>query len=403
MYCQYFGLREAPFSIAPNPRYLFMTESHREALAHLHYGVGVGGGFVLLTGEVGTGKTTVSRLLLEQFSLDTDVAFILNPSLNAPELLASICEELFIEDIDDKKSLKSLSDGLYRFLLENHAKGRNTVLLIDEAQHLQFDMLEQIRLLTNLETNTKKLLQIIFVGQPELKQLLAEPKLRQLSQRITARFHIKSLNLNETQAYIQHRLKVAGLAADRQLFGPRVVKEIYRISNGIPRMINIICDRAMLGTYTQKKSVTDLATLRQAASDVMGEDVRQGYLTGRLVLALLVSAAVITGLLVAGTLLWQGPVQFNSEPKLSSSHSQTGAPRAISATLGSPSRNFIDEVALGDRVKINDWLAVKFAYLDGGNTRLPIEVLSSSLAHGVKLFQIDLHRNSMPKSLSGKG
>ncbi|MDQ6966306.1 MAG: AAA family ATPase, partial [Mariprofundaceae bacterium] len=190
LYAQHFRLSEAPFSIAPNPRFLFMSEQHREALAHLLYGVNGRGGFVLLTGEVGTGKTTISRCLLQQLPENTDVAFILNPFLDATELLATICDEFNLRIFEDKQSLKNLNDHLYNFLLDNHGKGRNTVLLIDEAQHLQFEVLEQIRLLTNLETDSKKLLQIIFVGQPELRQLLARPALRQLAQRITARFHI---------------------------------------------------------------------------------------------------------------------------------------------------------------------------------------------------------------------
>lgn len=178
MYYHYFGLTEAPFSIAVNPRYLFMSTRHRDALAHLLYGVGTGGGFILLTGEVGTGKTTINRCLLEQLPTDTDVAIILNPALNALELLASVCDELDIEYDHEKYTLKTLTDRLHSFLLSNHTLGRKTVLLIDEAQHLDFDVLEQIRLLTNLETNSQKLLQIILIGQQELAQMLARPELR---------------------------------------------------------------------------------------------------------------------------------------------------------------------------------------------------------------------------------
>jgi len=272
MYLRYFGLQEPPFSIAPNPRYLFMSDRHREALAHLLYGVSQGGGFVLLTGEVGTGKTTISRCLLEQLPENTDVAFILNPFLNSLELLATICDELDIPYIDDERCLKDLTDQLHHFLLRNHAKGRNTVLLIDEAQHLQFEVLEQIRLLTNLETNTKKLLQIIFVGQPELQILLAKPALRQLSQRITARFHIDPLTLAETFAYIRHRLTVAGLPANQELFPVAIVKQIHAVAGGIPRLINILCDRMLLGSYAQNKSRVDVATFRQAVKEVTGKE-----------------------------------------------------------------------------------------------------------------------------------
>ena len=304
MYYHYFGLKEAPFSIAVNPRYLFMSARHRDALAHLLYGVGVGGGFILLTGEVGTGKTTVNRCLLEQLPDNTDIALILNPALNAVELLATVCDELGISYFEGEQSLKILTDKLHRFLLNNHANGRNTVLLIDEAQHLQFEVLEQIRLLTNLETNTKKLLQIILVGQPELRTLLNKPELRQLAQRITARYQLKPLNLAETQDYIRHRLQVAGLPASQQLFGRGVVKGLYKVSRGIPRIINVLCDRMLLGTYGQNKTIVDKAMLKQATLEVMGEedDIALHQPTPY---KLPITAAVIT---IAGLLWWQWPI-----------------------------------------------------------------------------------------------
>lgn len=267
MYHQYFGLNEAPFSIAPNPVYLFMSRRHKEALAHLLYGVNHGGGFVLLTGEVGTGKTTVSRALLKQLPQNTDLAYILNPTLSAIELLATICDELDVKGVQDKTSLKELSDGLHKFLLENHAKARNTVLIIDEAQHLDFNVMEQIRLLTNLETDEKKLLQIVFIGQPELNELLANPELRQLAQRITARFHIEPLTQSETQAYIRHRLMVAGMPASHSLFSVAAVKMIHRSCDGIPRLINVVCDRALLGAYTHNRPMVDVDIARAAISE----------------------------------------------------------------------------------------------------------------------------------------
>jgi general secretion pathway protein A len=272
MYHQYFGLNEAPFSIAVNPRYLFMSPRHRDALAHLLYGVGSGGGFILLTGEVGTGKTTINRCLLEQLPDDTDVAIILNPALNALELLASACDELGIAYDLQSHSLKTLTDQLHTFLLDNHARGRNTVLMIDEAQHLDFEVLEQIRLLTNLETNNRKLLQIILIGQPELAQLLNRPELRQLNQRITARYNLEPLNLDETRAYIRHRLSVAGLAADRDIFPDSVVRELFKRTRGIPRLINVLCDRILLGAYGQNKLKADRQMLQIAAREVMGEE-----------------------------------------------------------------------------------------------------------------------------------
>ncbi len=272
MYHRYFGLKEAPFSIAVNPRYFFMSARHQDALAHLLYGVGVGGGFILLTGEVGTGKTTVNRCLLEQLPENTDIAIILNPAMNAIELLATVCEEFGIPHEAGEQSLKVLTDKLHQFLLDNHANGRNTVLLIDEAQHLQFPVLEQIRLLTNLETNTKKLLQIILVGQPELRSLLNKPELRQLAQRITARYQLKPLNLEETVAYIRHRLQVAGLPANQELFPRPVVKGIHKASRGVPRIINVLCDRMLLGTFGRNKTLVDRAMLKQAIREVMGEE-----------------------------------------------------------------------------------------------------------------------------------
>ncbi len=271
MYHQHFGLNEAPFSIAVNPRYLFMSQRHRDALAHLLYGVSGGGGFILLTGEVGTGKTTVNRCLLEQLPDTTDLAIILNPALSAVELLASACDELRIDYPRDAHSLKALTDALHRYLLDNYDRGRKTVLMIDEAQHLDFDVLEQIRLLTNLETNDEKLLQIILIGQPELSDKLARPELRQLNQRITARYNLQPLNLDETGAYIRHRLEVAGLKGDRKLFEQAAVKQIHALTRGIPRLINVLCDRALLGAFGRKKGVVNRALVRSAAKEVFGE------------------------------------------------------------------------------------------------------------------------------------
>ena len=304
MYYRYFGLQEEPFSIAVNPKYLFMSTRHRDALAHLLYGVGAGGGFILLTGEVGTGKTTINRCLMQQLPMETDVAIILNPALNAEELLATVCDELEIDYEPGTSSLKVLTDRLHTFLLENHGRGRNTVLMIDEAQHLQFDVLEQIRLLTNLETNTRKLLQIILVGQPELSVMLAKPELRQLSQRITARYNLKPLDFEETVAYIRHRLQVAGLPANQELFPRSVVKGVYKYSRGIPRLINVLCDRMLLGTYGQNKPRVDSSMLRQAAGEVLGEETQS---PGRGRTWVWVSAALV-GIAALLAVLWWRPL-----------------------------------------------------------------------------------------------
>ncbi|MCB1703777.1 MAG: AAA family ATPase [Halioglobus sp.] len=339
MYYQYFGLTEAPFSIAVNPRYLFMSARHRDALAHLLYGVGTGGGFILLTGEVGTGKTTINRCLLEQLPSDTDVAIILNPALNAIELLGSVCDELGIDYDHDNHTLKTLTDKLHSFLLENHARGRKTVLLIDEAQHLDFDVLEQIRLLTNLETDNEKLLQIILIGQPELAQMLARPELRQLNQRITARYNLDPLNFDETNAYIQHRLQVAGMSPERVVFSPAVVRGIYKATRGIPRVINVLCDRMLLGAYGRNAGHVDHDMLRLAVKEVLGEQQAEPNPWRWLVLALLVALLVWAG----GWLLGKYTAAPDVEPAVAARDS---APAALTvAEPGSSPAAAIAEAA----------------------------------------------------------
>lgn len=330
MYQHYFGLSETPFSIAVNPRYLFMGARHREALAHLLYGVG-SGGFILLTGEVGTGKTTLTRCLLEQLPEHTDVAMVLNPALDAPELLAAVCDQLGIAHRGHASTLKELTDSLHRFLLENHARGRRTVLLIDEAQHLGLPVLEQIRLLTNLETHEEKLLQIILVGQPELSELLRRPELRQLNQRITARFNLTPLDAGETRAYIRHRLEVAGLPADRELFPPAVAARVHRLSGGIPRLINLLCDRALLGAYGRGEARASRRLLDQAAREVLGAEAGGAAPPRRLVPWLALTACV---LLVAASLWWwlprapsAIPVAFEGGP---GAQPAASAPNAVS-------------------------------------------------------------------------
>jgi len=274
MYSEYFGLTELPFSIAPDPRYLYMSDQHREALAHLVYGLHSDGGFVLLTGEVGTGKTTVCRCLLEQIPENTDVAFVLNPKLSVEELLATICDELGIHYPEGNTSIKVFVDHINVYLLKAHAQGRKTVLILEEAQNLSTDVLEQVRLLTNLETNQCKLLQIIMLGQPELKDMLSRPELRQLAQRITARYHLSSLPRKEVAAYVNHRLAVAGTR--NRLFPPSTIGKLFRLSGGIPRLINLLCDRALLGAYVQGQDRVDKPTLSQAAHEIFGKTKTQG-------------------------------------------------------------------------------------------------------------------------------
>ena len=275
MYTKYFELTEEPFSIATNPRFLYMSASHREALAHLLYGIRSDSGFVLLTGEVGTGKTTVCRCLLEQLPGNTDVAFILNPKVSVNEMLSSICDELHIAYTGQDSSVKTYVDAINRYLLKQHAAGRNTVVIIDEAQNLSHDVLEQLRLLTNLETNERKLMRIILLGQPELETLLARPELRQLEQRITARYHLGPLHSSEIGAYVSHRLAVAGRS--ETVFSSRVIAKLYRKTHGIPRLINVICDRAMMGAYVNSKRKVNGSILNTAAREVMGRMHQPGW------------------------------------------------------------------------------------------------------------------------------
>jgi general secretion pathway protein A len=273
MYKEYFGLKEPPFSIAPDPHYLYMSDHHREALAHLLYGINSDNGFVLLTGDVGTGKTTVCRCLLQQLPENSNIAFILNPKVTVDELLATICDELGIVYPEGNVSNKRFIDSINSYLLAANAKGRRTVLIIEEAQNLTPAVLEQIRLLTNLETNERKLLQIIMLGQPELNDILSRPELRQLKQRITARYHLGPLTKRELGAYVLHRLSVAGV--DRKLFPASTIDRLFRLSGGIPRMINLLCDRALLGTYVQGKGMVDVPTLLKAAREVFGGPVKR--------------------------------------------------------------------------------------------------------------------------------
>jgi len=269
MYNEYFGFKEAPFSIAPDPRYLYMTAQHRDALAHLVYGLNSNGGCILLTGEVGTGKTTICRCLLEQIPDKTNIALVLNPKISALELLETICDELNIQYPDNNNSIKVLTDCINRFLIEHNAKNERTVLIIDEAQNLDSTVLEQLRLLTNLETEKRKLLQIIILGQPELLDILSKTDMRQLAQRITARYHLKPLSREEIKAYLNHRLAIAG--QNIQIFPEQTITQLYKLSSGIPRLINIICDRALLGCYVENSIRVEKNILKKAANEVSGE------------------------------------------------------------------------------------------------------------------------------------
>lgn len=271
MYTDYFGLKEKPFSIAPNPRYLYMSEQHQDALAHLLYGIQEGEGFVLLTGDIGTGKTTLCRSLLEQTPDYVEVAYIFNPKLSALELLLSICDEFKVplNHDDNSLSVKQVIDKINGHLLDQHRRNRHSVLIIDEAQNLSIDVLEQIRLLTNLETNSKKLLQIILIGQPELREVFQKPELEQLAQRITARFHIGPLSLSEVENYLNHRVHVAG-GSKRPLFNKGAIRVLHKLTRGVPRLINTVSDRALLATYVHTQSQVSKKEIHSAAVEILG-------------------------------------------------------------------------------------------------------------------------------------
>ncbi|MDH4463453.1 MAG: AAA family ATPase [Acidovorax sp.] len=270
MYAGFFGLRQAPFSIAPDPHYLFMSERHREALAHLLYGVQGGGGFVLLTGEIGAGKTTVCRAFLEQVPANCRVAYIFNPKLTVNDLLKTICHEFRIEvrpDGGGPATIKDHLDPLNEYLLASHAQGQHSLLIIDEAQNLSPHVLEQLRLLTNLETHERKLLQIVLIGQPELRGLLAQPELEQLAQRVIARFHLGALSEAETRQYVRHRMEVAGLTGPLP-FSDAAMARVHALTRGVPRRINLLCDRALLGAYASDRREVDPAIVDRAAQEV---------------------------------------------------------------------------------------------------------------------------------------
>lgn len=330
MYTSFFGLGEKPFAITPDPRYLFMSERHAEALAHLLYGITEAGGFIQLTGEVGTGKTTIVRSLLERMPGHADVAVILNPQLTPVEFVLTICEELgiFMRD-EDASSIKDLVDLLNRRLLEAHAKGRRVVVIVDEAQNLTPATLEQVRLLTNLETGSQKLLQIILIGQPELREVLDRVELRQLAQRITGRYHLAPLSRAETAAYVNHRLKVAG--ATVEIFTGTALREVHRLSGGVPRIINVICDRALLGAFTQDQHHIGAGMIREAASEVYGRSFNPPWIKA------LVGSAGGVAAFGLGLGIWQlWPSQPAGSEVLAETPPAIEAPAPAAATMTTP-------------------------------------------------------------------
>ena len=343
MYAQHFGLEVSPFSIAPDPRYLFMSERHREALAHLLYGVSAGGGFVLLTGEIGAGKTTICRSFLEQIPTGCKVAYIFNPKLTVEELLDSICGEFGAQPVQTQgrtASLKELVDALNAYLLASHAQGIHNVLIIDEAQSLSADVLEQLRLLTNLETNERKLLQIVLIGQPELREVLAAAQMQQLSQRVIARYHLDALSAEETAQYVRHRMTVAGLKSMLP-FDQGALRRIHQLSVGVPRRINLICDRALLGAFARGSTTINRQAVELAAGEVLDPIEtgrrRQSMLRrlAQLFGTALVGAAIATGVWFL-TMPQQVRVQTNPSP-LAPPADERMQPPSTSAANAEPS------------------------------------------------------------------
>ncbi|MES2163811.1 MAG: AAA family ATPase [Pseudomonadota bacterium] len=337
MYTHFFNLKQSPFSIAPDPRYLFMSERHREALAHLLYGVGSGGGFVLLTGEIGAGKTTVCRCFMEQIPENCKLAYIFNPKLSVEELLLSICDEFGIALAPagaGAVSVKGYVDAINAYLLASHAQGRNNVLIIDEAQNLSAEVLEQLRLLTNLETSERKLLQIILIGQPELRAMVARPELEQLAQRVIARYHLGSLSEAETGAYIEHRLAVAGAAAIAP-FPRGLMGLVHKLAKGVPRRINLLCDRALLGAYVENQPQVTRTILRKAAAEVfarpdaaIAERARAGVGAARWPLV----AAGVLGGVVLSLAAWQ-LAAHDTKPVLQGAQAASAAVRVAPAKV----------------------------------------------------------------------
>lgn len=354
MYLGYYGLQEPPFSITPDPRFVHLSERHRDALAHLLFGVdkGGGGGFVQLTGEVGTGKTTLSRLLLEQLPENARIALVLNPRQNAVELLETICEELKLDIAGKRGSTKALVDALNAYLLEAYAQGLKVILLIDEAQNLPADALEQVRLLTNLETDTQKLLQILLLGQPELREMLAKPELRQLAQRITARFHLAPLAAEETATYLRHRWRVAG--GERFPFDAKAVQRLHARAGGVPRLINVIAERALLAGYARDATSIDNKLVDLAANEVLPPKplrARWPWLAGAAALAAL-----------ALLLVWQ-------QQRHAQTATATSAPAVDAAPVATPATS---PDAGAATTEVMDAAALTQLIGATGNTPLPV-------------------------------
>ena len=280
MYASHFKLRENPFSLTPDPKYLFLSRQHREALNYLIYGIKEKKGFIVITGGIGTGKTTLSRALLSGMDPSVETALIFNSYLSDMELLEVVNQEFRIPLVGVDRTKRRYIDSLNAFLMENHRAGKNAVVLVDEAQNLSRNVLEQIRMLSNLETETEKLLQIVLVGQPELRDLLAQPSLRQLDERISVRYHLSALSRDDLRDYVAHRLAVAG-GSGHLSFAEDAFGKIFDFSRGNPRRINILCDRALLVAYAANQRVIDRKIVKLAIRDLKASDTKKGTFFAR--------------------------------------------------------------------------------------------------------------------------
>lgn len=293
MYTKFYSLTEKPFEITPDPRFLYLSENHKEALAHLTYAVRERKGFTVITGEVGTGKTTLIQTLLSRLDGSTRTAYLFNPKLGSTDFLDYICTDLGLKS--QKRSKGQYLAQLHNFLMDCYARNENVILIVDEAQNLDPTLLEEVRLLTNLETPKSKLLQVILMGQPELDDVLNRPQFRQLKQRVSLRYHMQPLNKEETKKYIEKRLMMAG-AFDPNIFTPKAIKKVYEYSKGIPRLINIVCDNALLSGYSVDQKVIGDKIISEVIANLDGLDIRKkrrGYGPfGWLIIAVLCSAGL---------------------------------------------------------------------------------------------------------------